>query len=231
MITVETVRFTSQPTAWHRFAEVLGLRAAFPPQAGWSEYEAGGVLAVHEVAAGDPLDGTTEMHLLVSDLDAFAEAGRVCRADIQETEPEDVGRLVRISLGAVRISASAGAHATSGDPSVLPIQYVPELTVADALYRSLGLTSRLASDSQVWSDYAADGGGLAALHQGEPHIELAFEYAGDLDGLAARLQDAGYESEIVDEAYNRTLQVVGPGGEQLWVNGAQRDLYGYRLLS
>jgi hypothetical protein len=32
------------------------------------------------------------------------------------------------------------------------------------------------------------------------------------------------------ETYNRTLRVSGPGGRELWINGVQQDLYGYRLL-
>ena len=68
-----------------------------------------------------------------------------------------------------------------------------------------------------------------ALHHGDPYTELSFEYAGDLDALAFRLDAAGYAAEIVDEAYNRTLRVTGPARVDLWINGVQRDLYGYRL--
>ena len=45
-----------------------------------------------------------------------------------------------------------------------------------------------------------------------------------------RLDNASYAAEIVDEAYNRTLRVAGPDGQELWINGEQQDLYGYRFL-
>jgi hypothetical protein len=90
--------------------------------------------------------------------------------------------------------------------TVQPIHYIRDLAEVDRLYRALGL--------RPW---------IAAVHHGEPQIELSFEYAGDLDA-------AGYAAEIVDEAYNRTLRVTGPGGRELWINGVQHDLYGYRLL-
>ncbi|WFR68355.1 hypothetical protein P9139_09170 [Curtobacterium flaccumfaciens] len=43
----------------------------------------------------------------------------------------------------------------------------------------------------------------------------------------SRLTEAGYEPRIIDEAYNRTLRIARPDGPDLWVNGAQQDLYGY----
>jgi len=109
--------------------------------------------------------------------------------------------------------ALGGPLSRTGDPCVLPIHYVRDLAEVDRLYPALGLRPR-----------------IAAVHHGEPQIELSFEYAGDLDALTSRLDAAGYAAEIVDEAYNRTLRVSGPGGRELWINGVQHDLYGYRLL-
>ena len=230
MITVQPIHYTSDPDDWRRFAETIGFRAAFPPAASWSEFDAGGILAIHQVLAGDPLDGTTEVHLLVSDLDPVEEAAIAAGATVDATTLENVGRMLTVTLSELRVTVSNGSRSTSGDPSVLPIHYVRDLAEPDRLYRALGLHPRIAAVDGVWADYEGDGGGLAALHHGEPQIELSFEYAGDLDALASRLDAAGYAAEIVDEAYNRTLRVSGPGGRELWINGAQHDLYGYRLL-
>jgi hypothetical protein len=230
MITVQPIHNTSDPDDWHRFAETIGFRAAFPPAASWSEFDAGGILAIHQVLADDPLDGTTDVHLLVTDLDSVEGAAIAAGATVDATTLENVGRMLTVTSGELRLTVSSGSRSTSGDPSVLPIHYVRDLAEPDRLYRALGLHPRIAAVDGVWADYEGDGGGLAALHHGEPHTELSFEYAGDLDDLAFRLDAAGYAAEIVDEAYNRTLRVTGPGGRELWINGVQHDLYGYRLL-
>lgn len=231
MITVQPIRYTSEPDAWKRFAETIGFRAASPTVGAWSELDAGGILAIHEVQVGDPLDGTIDVHLLADDFDAVREAALAAGAQVAESMLDDVSRMLTVTSDQVRVTVSGGPRLTSGDPSVLPILYVRELAGADRVYRALGLRPRIAADGGVWADHVADGGGLAALHQGEPHTELAFEYASDLDDLAARLNHAGYAAEVVDEAYNRTLRVAGPGAEELWINGVQQDLYGYRSLS
>jgi len=230
MITVQPIHYTSDPDAWHRFADTIGFRAAFPPVSAWSEFDAGGILAIHQVVASDPLDGTTDLHLLVSDLDAVHDAVKDAGAQVAETTLENAGRMLTITAGDVRVTVCGGPRSTTGDPCVLPIHYVRDLAEADRLYRALGLRPRIAAVDGAWADYVGDGGGLTALHHGEPQTELSFEYAGDLDALASRLDAAGYAAEIVDEAYNRTLRVTGPARVDLWINGVQRDLYGYRLL-
>ncbi len=230
MITVQPIHYTSDPDAWHRFADTIGFRAAFPPVSSWSEFDAGGILAIHQVVASDPLDGTTDVHLLVSDLDAARDNAVAAGAEVAESTLEEVGRMLTVNSSAGRVTVPGGPRPAFGDPSVLPIHYVQDLDEADRVYRALGLRPRIAADAGAWADCTSDGGGLAALHQGEPHTELSFEYAGDLDALASRFDAAGYAAEIVDEAYNRTLRVTGPARVDLWINGVQRDLYGYRLL-
>ena len=230
MITVQPIHYTSDPDGWHRFAETIGFRSDFPPLASWSEFDAGGILAIHQVVAGDSLEGTTDVHLLVSDLDSVEGAAVAAGATVDATMLENVGRMLTVTLNEVRVTLSSGARSTFGDPSVLPIHYVRDLAEADRLYRALGLRPRIAAVAGVWADYVGDGGGLAALHHGEPNTELSFEFAGDLDDLASRLGAVGFAAEIVDEAYNRTLRVTGPGDRELWINGVQQDLYGYRFL-
>ena len=230
MITVQPIRYTSDPGGWKRFAETIGFRAASPTVGAWTELDAGGVLAVHEVPVGAPLDRTTDIHLLADDLDAVRQAALSAGAQVEESMVENAGRMITITTAELRVTASGGPRPTRGDPAVLPIHYVQDLVAADRLYIALGLRPRIAAVDGVWADYTSDGGGFAALHQGEPHTELSFEYAGDLDDLASRLDAAGYAAEIVDEAYNRTLRVTDPDGVELWINGAQEDLYGYRRL-
>lgn len=123
--------------------------------------------------------------------------------------------------------APRGAGATG--LAVMPIWYADDLDAAETLLRHLGLRPRLATETGRWRDFRADDG-LVALHADDssPRVELSFEYGGDLDELARRLEDAGYDSVIVDEAYNRTLRVTTPDGWVMSVNGRQSDLYGFR---
>jgi len=128
--------------------------------------------------------------------------------------------------------APAADARPSGALKVLPIWYPREIDDAARFLDALGLRGRIASDSGAWRDYRADGGGLVALHDddGTPRVELAFEYAGDLDALADRLTDAGFEATVVDEAYNRTMRVTTPDGWILSINGHQSDLHGFHRV-
>ena len=115
---------------------------------------------------------------------------------------------------------------------VLPIWYSRDLDAAERFVEALGLRPRIASKDGGWRDYRADGGGLVALHADheDPHVWLAFEYQGDLAVLADQLGRAGFDAEVIDEAYNRTLRVMTPDGWALSINGAQSDLYGYHRV-
>lgn len=230
MITVQAIHYTSRSSAWRRLSEALGLQGTHLDR-GWAEFDAGGVLAVHDVTAGDPKDGTTAAHLLVDEVAATAAAAREAGAVVEDTPLVDLGPMVTVTYGSLVLTVSADARPAHGDPSVLPIFYLPDTTAPRDLLRALGLSARVVADNDVWVDLAADGGGLIALHQGEQRTELAFEYVGDLDDLAVRVEAAGFDVVIVDEAYNRTLRIDAPGLPGLCVNGAQHDLYGYHLAS
>lgn len=140
---------------------------------------------------------------------------------------EDVMR--RHLDGAQETPPAEPAGTADGELVVMPVWYPRDLDAADQFLRALGLQPRIASDSGNWRDFTG-GGGLVALHAaGEnPRTELSFEYTGDLDVLSERLEEAGFVSEIVDEAYNRTLLVTTPDGWNLWINEAQSDLHGFR---
>lgn len=119
--------------------------------------------------------------------------------------------------------------AETGPLVVLPVWYPRDLDAAEQFLRALGLQPRIASDSGDWRDFSA-GGGLVALHASSenPRTELSFEFRGDLPAFAERLEQAGLEVVLVDEAYNRTLLVTTPEGWKLWINEAQSDLHGFR---
>ncbi|MEJ7649602.1 MAG: CopG family transcriptional regulator [Nakamurella sp.] len=130
------------------------------------------------------------------------------------------------------VSPTPAEVAVDGELVVLPVWYPRDMQAAEVFLRALGLQPRIASESGNWRDFDADGGGVVALHatSENPRTELSFEYRGDLDALAERLELAGFEGVIIDEAYNRTLRVSTPDGWTLWINAAQEDLHGFRRV-
>ncbi len=233
MITVQPIRYTSRPRQWHRFARALGLAPASPASQVWSEFDGVGVLAVHGVAAGDLRDGDTGFHLRTDDLDAVQARLRGAGVAVTGSTVADVGRLLEVigSSGA-RVTVSGGARrAERGELAVLPIWYQQDVAEARRIVEAIGLGPRIASRSESWTDFTGDGGGLAAVHRdSQVAVELAWEYSGDLDAFAVRLDRAGLAAVVVDEAYSRSLRVVSPDGDELWVNATQQDLYGFTRL-
>lgn len=221
MITVQPIVHTSEPRRWHALAEALGLTARTPVDDMWTEFAGRGVLAIHLAHESRQPD----WHALVDDLGETERALEDAGIPFRRAELDGVGTMLHI---ADALTVSAGAAADDHGPlAAMPIWYDSGLDRARTVYRAIGLAPRISSDSGGWSDFAADGGGLAALHGGDPRIELSFEYAGDLDALAERVRDAGFPAHVVDEAYNRTLLVETPEGGKLWINGTIDDLYGY----
>lgn len=234
MITVQPIRYTSRPAEWHHLAQALGLRPAFPPQADWSEFDGQGVLAIHRAEAGGERDGLTEFHLLTDDLTGVRDRLSAAGVEVQIDVLDDIGELVTIRTprsGA--ISVSGGARTTPSDGlAVMPICYATELSGPERVLEAIGLGPRIASNSGGWVDFTADGGGLAALHEGgSPGVELSFEHSGDLNDLSGRLAAAGYRPRLIDEAYARTLRVDSPDGDEVWINSVQDDLHGYTRLN
>lgn len=233
MITVESIRYTPHQAEWHRLAQLLGFTPAFPPNPQWSEFDGRGILAIHHATSEDAHAGTTDLHLLTDDLDGVT--GRLLTEgfDLRHTRLDDGRPMVRVTAASgARITLSPGTRPVdTGSLAVQPIWYQPDLEEPRRILQTVGLQPRIASDTRTWIDFTADGGGLAALHQhSEVKIDLSLEYAGDLDALADRLCQAGFTASVIDEAYNRTLLVDTPDGDQLWVNGPMDDLYGYTRL-
>ncbi|MGN8050717.1 hypothetical protein ACTJKO_13620 [Curtobacterium sp. 22159] len=230
-ITVQQIQYTTDPSAWHALARALGLERLPGGDGSWSESVGDGVLAVHRVDSS--ADERTEITLLADGVEALDLLERTlvgAGATVRRTVLDDIGPLLVVD-GPLPMTVTTSSSTNVGSASplmIMRIRYAADVAAAAAIAEAVGLQRRLASDSGVWTDFTATGGGALALHRADDDsVELSFEYSGDLDALAARLTDAGYEPHIVDEAYNRTLRVARPDGPDLWVNGAQQDLYGY----
>lgn len=229
MTTVQAIYFTHRTAEWHRFAQDLGLAPAFEPDPSWSEFDGDGILAIHHADA-TAAAGTTSLHVLTDDLDAVELALRATGVAVTRDVMQDVGDVViaRTAAG-VTVSASAGGRVAHGELRAQPIWSQDDGTEASQVLQALGLRERIRSNPGTWIDFEGDGGGLAAFHAGmSDAMTLSFEYAGSLEALEHRLTEAGRETSIVDEAYNRTLLVRTPDDWTLWINGQISDLYGYR---
>lgn len=242
MIIVRPVQYTSRVAQYRELFGVLGLAELPPDRAGdatadWTVFRAGsGRVGLHAVPAGDPLDGRASLGFETDQLDAVAERlagtcdlrrfGRSGGRAIEATAPD--------GLALVFLAPTAGDVAPQKtELSALGLWMTADVAGAARVLQSLGLEGRVRSESGGWFQASADGGGLAAVHEGaaQPHAELSFEYAGDVDALAERLRAAGIGCSVVDESYGRTLLVDRPGGgEPIWVNERQTDLYGYVAL-
>ncbi|MGB9034664.1 MAG: hypothetical protein WCC45_09120 [Paeniglutamicibacter sp.] len=120
---------------------------------------------------------------------------------------------------------TAGAD---GQLAVLALWNTPDVPGAQATLANIGAKPDTFSHEGAWAQYRAKHGGLVAAHAGQdPRVELSLEYSGKLEALAGQLPSAGFESQLVDETYGRTLLVEHPDGGSLWINERQRDLYGY----
>lgn len=203
MTTVRTLIYTSEAEGWHALLRDLGFTERENDGGDWRVVASDGLVAVHAVPAGDPLDGSTELQVLVHDLDRTIERITALGLTIDRTILDDGDTpLVRVTTDdGVPVSVLPGPVEAAGDVVVLPIWY-----------------------------RRSQGAGRAALHEGDsPAIELSLEVA-DPDALAATLLERGRPATVVDEAYNRTLLVATPDRGDLWVNGPIDDLYGYRRL-
>lgn len=244
-LTVRPIVFTAEPSGWLRLLEALGARNVVDG-GDWTVLALrAGRVAVHAVATDDPLSGTTRLAFEVPDLEDFH--GR--RAAALEAAGATVEPVTAGHGSALRILAGDGtelqvdtlepgaAPAPSEAPVVMPLWYSPDVLGAQRTLEALGLQARIGSDGGGWVDLVApgDGGLHAAHHAHRPGAELSFEHH-DVEALAARLDLAGVEADVVDESYGRTARVAHPErpdeiDARVWVNEVQRDLYGYRRLS
>lgn len=233
-MSIQAIIYTAHQEQWRSLAKALGLVALGQASDIWEEHAAHGILAIHGVEAGSDKEGKTETHVLVRHLDGLIET-LTARGFAHSMEDNDaVGRIVVArDVQGVTVSATEGhGRHSDGQLIVMPLQFTPDVESAAALYAAFGLEPRIVADRGGWIDFTVDGGGLAALHQGEAtSVGLTFEYSGNIDDLAQRLRVSGYDPVIVDEAYNRTLEVATPDRGMLGINEASQDLYGYTRVS
>lgn len=241
MIISRPVQYTSDVAGYRALYLALGL-VELPADsqgdgtADWAVFQAGsGRVALHVVESGDPLDGGAALGFETDDLDgaaerlaAVTEVRRFSRSDgkaISATAPDGL-HLVLLAPTAGRTAAEVPELASLG------LWVTPDTAAATAVVTALGLNGEVASTSGGWFQAAADGGGYCAVHSGDqPAPQVSFVYDGDVEALHERLQAAGINSAVVDESYGRTLLVDRPGGgEPIWVNERQTDLYGYLAL-
>ena len=242
MIIVRPVQYTSRVAQYRELFGALGLAELPPDRSGdatpdWAVFQAGsGRVGLHAVADGDPLDGQASLGFETDELDAVAgRLAEVCqvrrfgRSDGRAPEAIAPDGLPLVLLA----PTAAGVSAPLPELTALGLWMTGDVDGATRVLQALGLDGRVRSASGGWFQASADGGGLAAVHDSsdEPKAELSFEYDGDVDALAERLGAAGVICTVVDESYGRTLLVDRPGGgEPIWVNERQTDLYGYVAL-
>lgn len=230
MISIQAVYFTSRTQEWHRFAQALGLHPWRPLDVEWSEFDGDGALAIHHADPTGPAAGTTKLQLIVDRPDDIETNWRTANITVERSMLAGVGEVLTArSTSGIEVSAMAATRSRTpqGSLSVMPIMYQPHQNEPERILTAAGLKVRIRSTNGIWTDLRADGGGLVGLHTGSPQIELSFEYAGNLEELATSINDAGYDAEVIDEAYNRTLVVNTPDEWTLRINGAQDDLHGY----
>lgn len=102
--------------------------------------------------------------------------------------------------------------------TVLPIRYVSDVRACREFYARLGLVFEPNASVDVWAQLSADSGALGlhdfAVSKGRAagSTELAFATDEKLEVVADRLRDRGYDFEIADEDFGRSLRLVDPDG-------------------
>nr|WP_108870431.1 hypothetical protein [Tessaracoccus timonensis] len=229
MTTVRPILYTEHPEQWLKIMTALG-GEALVDQDGWALVQLDhGRVAFHSPMEDYP-KGQVDLCLEVEDLDEWAEA---CGTTVED---QPFGRAAKVSTDdGMRLAAhapSAGSnHHDDGPLSVMPIWVTPDVEQARKTLKTAGLRERIASDSGAWVDFQADSG-LVAIHGASESTRantvLGFEYDGDVNDLVAPLKEVGADPVVIDETFGRTLQFADPdGGERIWINQTQTDLYGY----
>lgn len=237
MITARPIRFTDHLDHHQRVLDAVGARLLVEAP-GWFVYALGsGRLALHQANEHQP-SGMTTLAFEVPDLEAWSAAARERGLEhrVGETDHGTAG-IVTAPDGTGFTVDPVDHPVPTGDPApglvVLPIWYTPDTDSALDVLTGVGAQRRLSGEDGIWHDLTCPGGGLIAVHRHEHvDVELAFEYGGDVEELGATLRAAGLDSTLIDESYARTLRLPDPDrpGAEIWVNEAQRDLYGYRKL-
>ncbi|WP_125610169.1 VOC family protein [Specibacter cremeus] len=240
MLRVRPIHFTSRLEDYATLLTALGLRAV-EDSPDWRVFDSGdGRIALHRAEPGGPQDGLTVLGFEIRDRDEFSRR-TVAAGTRAEFADADRGPSVRVTApdgfafladpvqeGPVQEATEDAAARPA--LAVLQLWKTPNPAAAQEVLTAIGARPAISSDTGGWATFRAKNGGLAATHHGEHNaVEPSFEYAGDLEELLPALAAAGLTGHIVDEAYGRTLHAPCPDrpGATLWINEAQRDLYGY----
>lgn len=257
MILTRPVRFTDDMSGHRSLLEALGARC-LADHGDWVVYAFDhGRIALHTADETYPA-GMTTLGFETDDLDALAAAAQPAPPGVRiavEDAPHGRAVVVRsdITFTIDPLTPPAGDASPEAAPPdlpadqivVAPLWFTSEPTTATRTLTALGARPRIGSESGGWTDLTTDSGLVAVHASGSAETgplgasapaawaSLGFEYTGSLDGLVEELQQAGIEATVIDEAYGRSLRLSDPDlpGEQVWINEAQRDLYGYRRLS
>ncbi|MGQ4619143.1 VOC family protein [Nocardia sp. R7R-8] len=107
--------------------------------------------------------------------------------------------------------------------TVLPIRYVADVEACRKFYAGLGLALDPTASLDIWAQLSGDAGAVG-LHdfrvsKGRPagFVELGFATDEKLEAVASRLREHGYDYEIHDEDFGRSLRVVDPDGVTLQI--------------
>ncbi|MER5682888.1 VOC family protein [Streptomyces sp. NPDC002205] len=102
--------------------------------------------------------------------------------------------------------------------TVLPIRYVTDVEASRHFYAGLGLIFEPDVSVGVWAHLAADAGAVgihdATVSQGRlpGTTELGFATDERLEDIAERLARSGYDYDLVDENFGRSIRVTDPDG-------------------
>lgn len=226
---VRPIVFTAHLDRWGEILRALGgaLRVDEP---GWQVYDlAGGRVALHPAdpasAPGATGSVRVQLGLEVSSLEDAAGG--------QHWRRETAGHGETLTVHAegippFHIDRTDGSRAPAGSVQTAPLVTTPDVDGAAGVLADLGLAPRLVSDEGRWADLTADG--IVGVHIGELGFVCGFE-TDALEPLMEPLRAAGANPRIIDESYGRTLQFDDPdGGDAIWINETQTDLYGYQRV-
>ena len=252
MLRVRPIHFTSRLDEWERLLTSLGLVKAVDEPT-WREFDAGsGRLALHFVEPGSSEDGTTSLGVEVGDLKEFArrtkEAGAAASTAGGGTTAElieaDHGPSCRITAAdgfsfladpATRASDGSWGGSPEADTglAVVGVWFAEDAVAAAQTLRNIGARPRPVpgsggADTAESESFAAKNGGILMVGTGAGagSAGLGFEYAGDLDTLRERLEEAGHEAAVLEEALIPTLHVANPDADgtaahpPLWISAA-----------
>ena len=250
MLRVRPIHFTSRLDEWERLLTGLGLVKTVDEPT-WREFDAGsGRLALHFAERGSAGDGTTSLGVEVGDLREFArrtkESGAAEGGTTAELIEADHGPSCRITAvdgfsfladPATRASDGSWGGSTDADPgiAVVGVWFSEDAVAAAQTLRNIGARPRPVSGSGAGDAntaeseaFTAKNGGILMVGAGSGagSAGLGFEYAGDLDALRQRLEAAGQEAAVIEEAAIPTLHVANPDSDgttarpPLWISTA-----------